>query len=260
MTARWRLCLPIVVLSFACGGDAADPGGLTGDGDDKEDRGGTLPWFVEVDASHSSANFRDYVGRAVRMLEKDETEIARLTAGAIRTGKVRIDELVDMTCWDFERARKDVTTPLASTDYPRLRQPNSAVARAVTSELDGYMWQNRIYVSRGQTTRALAGTLIHEVNHVINRSEVGYWDDVPTSGFLEEYRAFYAERLFDPEAYEGVDLVDHVIELYDLDRAALPAEILADPLTERLLPDDAAWRERNLAGDVPDVDADCPGR
>ena len=97
----------------------------------------------------------------------------------------------------------------------------------------------------------LAATLVHEVNHVINRSEVGYYDDLPTSAFIHEYRAFYAEALFDPEEYEGIDLVDYVIENYELDRIEDPRQILANPLTPRLLPDAAAWRARNVASNPP---------
>jgi hypothetical protein len=90
----------------------------------------------------------------------------------------------------------------------------------------------------------LAATLVHEVNHVINRSEVGYYDDLPTSAFLHEYRAFHAERLFDPSFYEGVDLVDYVVTQYELDRGKIAPAILASPLTPRLVPDSDAWRAR----------------
>jgi hypothetical protein len=258
MRAPWRLLLPLLAAVVACGGEPGDPEDPF-DPDDKEDRGDRAV-FYEVDPGHSSASFREYVAKAVRLLESDESEVAQLTARAIRDGRVRIDELVDLTCWDFERVRREVSTPIASSDFASLRKPNSRVARILTTELAGYMWSNRIYVSRGQTTRRLAATLVHEVNHVINRSEVGYWDDLPTSAFRHEYRAFYAESLFDPEEYEGVDLVDYVIDLYELDREAMPASVIAKPLTERLLPTEAAWRARRVKDDVPDVDADCPAR
>ena len=133
---------------------------------------------------------------------------------------------------------------------------NRRVLRTIESELDGYMWSNRIYVSRGQTAERLAATLIHEVNHVLNRSEVGYYDDLPTSAFIHEYRAFYAESLFDPDEYEGIDIADYVIENYDLDRSKIDPEILAAPLTPRLLPDPKGWKVRNVRADrevLPDV-------
>lgn len=256
--AMRRILCVLVIAAAACveaPGEAADVIG----GDGKDDRGGSAG-FVEVDPSHSSATFRNYIEYAIRMLERDDSEIARLTARSIRTGRVKIDELVDLTCWDFERVRAEVPAlGLTPADYARLQSANSTVARALTAELDGYMWSNRIYVSRGQPTRRLAATLVHEVNHVINRSEVGYWDDLPSSAFLHEYRAFHAEAMFDPEAYDGVDLVDHVIELYELDRDAMSADVLDAPLTPRLLPDDAAWRARRVAADPPDDESTCPG-
>jgi hypothetical protein len=229
MPRRWLLALALVAACVAADEPIDDPSQDVEDGG-KDDRGGT-PTFLEVDPARSSANFRRYVTRAIEHLERDSFSIARLTARSIRDGRVRIDELRDLTCHDAERAR----------------------AEGSLDELDGYMWSNRIYVSRGQTTALLAATLVHEVNHVINRSEVGYWDDLPTSAFLHEYRAFHAERMFDPEPYEGVDLVDHVLELYELDRAAIPASVLARPLTPRMLPDATAWRLRDVASDPPDA-------
>ncbi len=235
MSSRWLLALAVAALLGGCLATADEPiDDPTQDVEDggKDDRGGA-PAFLEVNPARSSANFRRYVTLALELLERDGSPIARLTARSIRDGRVLIDELRDLTCRDAERARRE-----GSLD-----------------DLDGYMWSNRIYVSRGQSVALLAATLVHETNHVINRSEVGYWDDLPTSAFLHEYRAFHAERMFDPEPYDGVDLVDHVIELYELDRDAIPASVLANPLTPRMLPDATAWRLRNVAADP--LDAPC---
>jgi len=239
MMRRWLLGLAFLAgcVTTTDGGEPADeavddPAQDVEDGG-KDDRGGTAA-FLEVNPARSSANFRRYVTRAIELLERDDAPIARLTARSIRDGRVRIDELRDLTCRDEERARRE----------------------GDLDDLDGYMWSNRIYVSRGQTTALLAATLVHETNHVINRSEVGYWDDLPTSAFVHEYRAFHAERMFDPAPYDGVDLVDHVLELYALDRAAIRPAVLAHPLTPRLLPDATAWRLRDVAADP--LDAPCP--
>jgi hypothetical protein len=148
---------------------------------------------------------------------------------------VQIDELADLTCWDARRLADEGAT---------------------VDEVDGYMWSNRVYVARGMPVARLAATLVHEVNHVINRSEVGYWDDFPTSAFVHEYRAFHTEAMFDPDEYEGIELVDHVIELYELDRDAIDPRVLAAPLTPRLLPDATSWRLRDVEADEPDVG--CP--
>jgi len=231
------------------------------EGGGKEDRGGgTAAGFVEVDPTHSTATFRRYIERAIQALEADDSEIARLTAKSIRAGKVKIDELVDMTCWDFERVLREITDgSLTSDDWAHLHDHGGDVDDTLAGEIDGYMWSNRIYVSRGQPLKRLAATLVHETNHVINRSEVGYWDDLPTSAFLHEYRAFYAEAMYDPDAYDGVDLVDHVLDLYELDRRGIRPAALAMPLSPRLLPDAAAWKARRVSADVPDDPASCPG-
>jgi hypothetical protein len=213
--------------------------------------GGTSSRFVEVDPTHTNLTFRTYVHRALDKLEAHDSELATLTAASIEAGRVRIDELADLTCGDFLRVAKDLPAlNLEPSDHALLQRRGSEVTAAISNELDGYMWSNRIYISRGQDPQRLAATLVHEVNHVLNRSEVGYYDDLPTSAFLHEYRAFYAEREFDPAYYEGIDLVDHVIENYELDRTRIPSAVIASPLTPKLLPTTTAWRERRVDRDV----------
>jgi hypothetical protein len=257
MAPWYRLALALV-LGAACSSPHQDD--LDDEGaDGKEDRTGG-PTFREVDPGHTSAAFRRYIQGGLELLAAHDSEIARLTARAIRDGRVLVDELADLTCWDFERARLELGhLELHASDYVRLREPGGTVAARLAGEIDGYMWSNRIYVSRGLDRRRLAATLVHEVNHVINRSEVGYFDDLPTSAFLHEYRAFHAERLVDPGAYEGIDLTAHVTELYGLDPALIPPGILAEPLSPLLLPDAAAWRERRVEDDPADDEEACPG-
>jgi hypothetical protein len=251
-----RAALSIAVLLAACTSPSADDDG-GGGGDDKGDRG-TSSRFIEVDATHSTKAFRTYIGKALDVLAADHSELAQLTLKSIAAGYVRIDELVDLTCADFERVRADLPDAhLVSADYAHLHDTGSRVKAAIEAELDGYMWSNRIYVARGQSAVRLAATLIHETNHVVNRSEVGYYDDLPTSAFVHEYRAFYLEAQFDPAEYEGVDLVDYVITNYDLDRSKIKASVLAHPLTPQLLPTAAAWKTRRPLADVETVPAVC---
>ena len=249
-----RLAVFLVLTASACATTDDDTGDEVSDG--KGDRSGGSR-FDEVDPTYSTKTFRTYVDKALDKLDAHDSQLARLTLWSIESGFVKIDELRDLTCADFERVRADLPdADLEPSDRATLHARNSAAAKAIESELDGYMWSNRIYVSRGQTPQRLAATLIHEVNHVLNRSEVGYYDDLPTSAFVHEYRAFYAESLFDPEEYEGIDLVDYVIENYDLDRSKIKPEILETPLTPRLLPDPKGWKVRNVRADrevLPDV-------
>jgi hypothetical protein len=250
MRAPWTLAL---LLTVGCTDPSTDPDDLD---DGKSDSAGG---FSEVDSEHSNITFRRYIEAALRLLERDGSELAQLTAESIRERRVLIDELVDLTCWDFERARNDLPDEgLVPADWFTLQSPGSPAAKALTENLDGYMWSNRIYVSRGQTVRRLASTLVHEVNHVINRSEVGYYDNLPTSGFIHEYRSFHVESLFDPDEYEGIDLVEFVIENYELDRTKIEPAVLEQPLTPMLVPDKAAWDTRQVQKDEPDDDTKCP--
>ncbi len=251
MRAPWTLAL---LLTAGCTDPMIDDDGID---DGKSDTAGG---FSEVDSEHSNITFRRYIEAALRLLERStDSELAQLTAESVRERRVQVDELVDLTCWDFERARKDLPDAgLVPADYFTLQSPGSDAAKILTENLDGYMWSNRIYVSRGQTVKRLAATIVHEVNHVINRSEVGYYDNLPTSGFIHEYRSFAMEALFDPAEYEGIDLVDFVIENYELERDEIDPAVLAEPLSPTLLPDKAAWDARQAHKDEPDDDTMCP--
>jgi hypothetical protein len=250
-----------VTLGFACvaaTGCATAPDELDEDiSDGKGDRAGGSR-FDEVDPTHSTASFRKYIGKALDALDAHDSELAGRTLWSIEAGYVKIDELRDLTCADFERVRADLPDAgLTPEDRERLHTRGSDVAATIENELDGYMWSNRIYVSRGQSPIRLAATLIHEVNHVLNRSEVGYYDDLPTSAFIHEYRAFYAEAQFDTEYWAGTNIVDYVIREYELDRNKIKPSVLAQPLTPRMIPDSRGWRIRNVTGDREDLPAVC---
>lgn len=215
--------------------------------------------FKEVNSTHSSATFRRYIERALVYLERSTDPIGPLTAKSIRAGRVKVDELADLTCWDFDRVRKDLPAEgLDSSDYFKLQVAGNAPLISISNAIEGYMWSNRVYVARNLPVARLAAVLAHEVNHVINRSEVGYYDNLPTSAFVHEYRAFHVEALIDPATFADVNLTDYVVDTYELKRSAIAPELLRQPLTERLLPDTAAWNERRVSADPKDIEADCP--
>lgn len=152
--------------------------------------------FLEVNAARTSSKFRRYIGGALEELKKNGSPIAKLTHELISSGQVQIDELSDLTRADYLRVRNEmlktgVTIP-ASRDA--LDDKRGKAWRAITTDMNGYMWDNRIYVAPGQSARDLAATLVHEVNHVRNKSEESYRSHEAI--FVEEYRAFYSEALF----------------------------------------------------------------
>ncbi|MBI3183223.1 MAG: hypothetical protein HYZ28_13885 [Myxococcales bacterium] len=153
--------------------------------------------FSEVDPSHSSASFKRYVARALEVLRRSRTPIGRATYDVISRGRVRIDELSDLTRQDFRRVRRTIAsfgTRVGSDEYHRLHDRKGHAWRAIEENIRGYQWDDRIYVERGLSPEKLASTLVHEVNHILNVSEEHYRGD--TAALREEYRAFYAEMLF----------------------------------------------------------------
>ncbi|MBK8168870.1 MAG: hypothetical protein IPK60_00830 [Sandaracinaceae bacterium] len=266
MTRRWTLLCLIFGLTgcvsetpVALGAESSwvDEGNVE---DGAFDGPGRPKNFIEVDAAHTSNAFRQYVNGALRVLATDTTEIGLLTWESIRAGRVRIDELADLTCSDFERVRndfKDTALGLTASDYVHLHDSNSAALAKLSDAIYGYQWSNRIYITRGQSAEQLASTLVHEVNHVLNHSEQHYYDDLPTSGFIEEYRAFTAERRFRAARWEGTNMINYVCDNYDWDRDAIDAEVLSSPLSPQMLPSAANWSVRLVEDDPVDDERAC---
>ena len=176
--------------------------------------------FLEVNPARTSTQFRNYVGAALELLKKSDTPIGRLTFDLISSGAVKIDGLSDLTRADYLRVRHEMDKaggrPLPM-DRDTLDDKRSRAWRAITTDLTGYMWDDRIYVAEGLSSRDLASTLVHEVNHVRNHSEEAYRS--PKAVLIEEYRAFYSEALFGGEALSAArcrQLKEGVIRDYDL--------------------------------------------
>jgi hypothetical protein len=151
--------------------------------------------FLEVNATRTTAKFRRYVAAAVDELRNSNAKVAKVALDAIESGRVRVDTLDDLTRDDYARVRRDYMKD--GTVLPEKFDPDdhkSRAWRAITQDLNGYMWDDRIYITWGQSPKQLASTLVHEVNHVLNKSEEHYRGD--KAALREEYRAFYVEALF----------------------------------------------------------------
>ncbi|MEW5847255.1 MAG: hypothetical protein AB2A00_00525 [Myxococcota bacterium] len=183
------------------------------------ERGMQYP-FLEVNPKSSSLSFRTYVQKALDILKESKSEVGRATFEAIATGKVKLDTLSDLTREDFIKLRKEFAKdgiPLKAGDYQTLHDKNSGAMRAIRGSIDGYMWDDRIYVAENLTPQRLAQTLVHEVNHVANASEDHYRS--PKDILVEEYRAVYAEALLSgrtPTKAQCRELKEGVIRDYGL--------------------------------------------
>lgn len=143
----------------------------------------------------SDPAFRRYLERGLEQLRASRGREARYTLAALTSGRVKVDAFSDLTARDFRHLRRDLAAQkLRPDDYRRLHDPRSRALRAISGAINGYMWDDRVYVHRQLSPKKLASTLVHEVTHVLNRSEERY--RTPRSILLEEYRSFYAEKRF----------------------------------------------------------------
>lgn len=149
--------------------------------------------FREVRPERTSPAFRSQIEGALRFLETRGTPTALATIDAIRSGAVRVDSFADLTRADYRRVRASYAKegdPLTGRWGNLAKSPT---LRKLEADMAGWMWDDRVYVARGLSTKALARTLAHEVNHVRNRSEEHYRGARAT--LVEEYRGFLAEDL-----------------------------------------------------------------
>lgn len=225
--------------------------------------------FDEVDATNSSDAFRTEIEAALAVLCNSDVDadLGFETYKSIATGRVQIDTLEDLTDLDYSTVL--VFYGLAPGT------PRKDALPSILADLAGYMWGNRIYVVLGATTESLAATLVHEVNHVLNRSDENYYlpldrevsdaerlqilNDLQVddgTAFVEEYRAFYLEEVF-----SGADLdvgmqqsmqqlKQDIADLYgfSVDVAQFPD--FPDGL---LVPDDATWELRPTSLCAPEL-------
>ena len=182
------------------------------------------PRFFEVDPKHTNVEFQTLMGRALDVLKKNPTSVSQRAHRAITRGEVKVDLLSDLTREDFRRVRKTLAGwgfSIPDEAYATLHDRRTRASRAITQNMRGYQWDNRIYVDGGLGPTALARVLVHEVNHVLNKSEEHYRGD--KSALREEYRAALAERLFDGDtmtAKKCLALKKAIIALYGLSKAS----------------------------------------
>ncbi|HQY64998.1 MAG: hypothetical protein IPF92_30890 [Myxococcales bacterium] len=132
-------------------------------------------------------------------------ELARLTVDRIGAGDVLLGSIAGARGIDRWHMCKDYKLPACKGAPPdpadRTWLGDASLGATLEKELAGYQWGNRVYftIDEELAPGELAATLVHEVNHVANRSECSYYKDIdahtvdPNRAFVEEFRAFLAE-------------------------------------------------------------------
>lgn len=129
--------------------------------------------------------------------------LARIEAGDVELGSIAGARGIDKwhMCKDYAQPACAGAPPAADD---RTWVGDEKLGPFLERELDGYQWGNRLYFTLQSSTDVdvLAVTLVHEVNHVLNRSECSYYEDLDAHdvdddlAFVEEYRAFLSECYF----------------------------------------------------------------
>lgn len=258
---KWLCALGFACL-LACGSDEST------EAFDSQDC--MLLEFEEVNPANTSSGFRAEIEDALRMLcqSTSDGDLGFETYKSIATGRVQIDVLEDLSDLDYS------TVLVFYGMAPNT--PREEALPGILADLAGYMWGNRIYVVLGGTTEALAATLMHEVNHVLNRSDENYYLPLDREagepersqilnelrvdegrGFVEEYRAFYLEQVLAGAPLEQgktqsmMTLKQSIADLYEF--SSLQVANFPDFPEGILVPNDAGWEARPTSLCAPNL-------
>lgn len=185
--------------------------------------------FSEVKPATTSPAFRRYIEAGLKLLAASDSPEAKRTLKAINGGRVKIDLFSDLTAADFRHMKKDLP------DEKLVRQ-NREAYRAISRNLNGYMWDDRVYVHRELSPKKLAATLVHEVTHVLTKAEENYRG--PKAALRQEYAAFYAEKRFlgfEMTPARCLALKRYIIDLYAL-KGVTPADVPDLPVAPAAAP------------------------
>ena len=246
----------LAALILACGGGAPEvlEGSAIGESAGQSDKADKTDEAYSIQTPHEDASLsedaQEQMQAALEILagvaanggtllqqELARETLARITESDVLIGAIRDARGVDLwhMCKDYQLpACEDMERPDA--DWLGTEELRSTLIE----ELDGYMWGNRLYFQFGseQDAESLAATLVHEVNHALNRSECSYYSDLDahvvdnTLAFVEEYRAFFAECFYTHGNTANLDTC-HEQTLTDLEERGYP--LVAD--LSPLLPD-----------------------
>jgi hypothetical protein len=180
--------------------------------------------------------------------------LERLESGDVILGSIAGARGIDRwhMCKDYALAACTGSPP-APNDRTWYGDDNLSVQ--LEEKLDGYQWGNRVYLAivEGTVASELASTLVHEVAHVLNRSECRYYKDVSAhrvddnAAFVEEFRSFFAECIFVSAemdlsrcSAQALESTDSYGFHHSLD-AILPSEPTAEGLAKRMLAETAPF-------------------
>jgi len=195
-----------------------------------------------------NSKLHQWLQRPLEILKNASHPLGPMTYQSLCQGKAEVGTLADLLEQDYHHILNDfkiykTKTWLRAKHFQTLGKRNSKALHELERHIDGYMWDNRLYISAKETPQLMAQTLVHEVNHVLNRSELHYYDS-HASAFREEVRAFKAEEMFrlgrELTYEEMLKIKRRVLKDYGLTVVNQGREVKIDGL---LLPNEKHWAE-----------------
>ena len=181
-------------------------------------------------------------------LASSRSPIGRNTFEALENGTILLDTLDNLTVSDcrqlVEENPRQWSGVVAADECVERANGRARVPAKILSTVSGYQHENRIYVRRTPKIAEAAATVVHETNHVANRTHERYGSAHEI--LEEEYRAYYVTLLYTDGRAPGAGylgwLKRWIVEQYALDIA--PASI---PDVPRGVLDNAVAVEKPIA-------------
>ena len=227
MRSVWA-ALGIAAVGALVSACASEPGAPAG-GDDTTGDDTTADDEIRVVAKCErdfGAPLRKKVELAKDELRRTDAAFAKRVLAALDDGSVKVFPFCQMAPQHFEHFRADTdlsafgATP--EEQWRRLRDGQTRGMRSVHAQLDGYMWDDHVYIATGGDLKMTVETLAHEAEHVFRKAHERNFKDQRVT-CVEEHAAARAEVLVhkdDLSPEEDRALLDRTIDLYELDKIA----------------------------------------
>lgn len=202
----------------ACTADAGDTGAASAN-EATEDE--------ELVASRCESAYgvklRAQVAVARERLDRLDTPYARTMREELDAGRVVPLPFCKVTKGDFEQFAKDLDLSALGTtrdeQWNAIRRGDASGIKSIHTQIYGYAWENRVYLSTGMSDSRVLETLAHEVQHVLRKAHLRNFKDQRVT-CVEELEAFKAEVLVKKPVISDEELLamrKNLNELYELD-------------------------------------------
>lgn len=171
-------------------------------------------------------------------LATSRSEIGKNTFDALESGAIELGTMDNLTLGDCRRLVEENPRQwegIVSAD----ECVEGRVPKKILEKVSGYQHENRIYVRASGKISDAAATVVHETNHVANKTHERYGSSREI--LEEEYRAYYVTLLYQDGRAPGAGylswLKGWIVEQYALDVAPSLGDVPAGVLDNSIAPE-----------------------